>query len=135
MGRKRHDARRGELVAIVDLGSNAVPFLLAKVKRGKGYRVPVEERVRTRVGRQAAGTLPLGAVRATRRYLRNDPPRPRELRALRQAVREQLMEALPPAERGDVMVGLGGTVRTLAAIHRRVNRDDRKDRHGLHLSQ
>jgi exopolyphosphatase / guanosine-5'-triphosphate,3'-diphosphate pyrophosphatase len=243
MGRKRHDARRGELVAIVDLGSNAVRFLLAQVKPEKGYRVLVEERVRTRLGDGAPGTLPraaiddtlravhrffaehrtqgrgprvvavatsavrdarnrerllgplryregievqvlsardeallgaraalrsldfddalvadlggaslqlsrvrgrrvvnavslpLGAVRATRRYLRHDPPRPRELRALRQAVRGQLMDALPPAERGDVLVGLGGTVRTLAAVHLRVNRDDRKDRHGLHLSQ
>ena len=239
MGRKRH-GRRGELVAVVDLGSAAVRFLLAKVKPDKGYRVLVQERVPTRLGGGAPGTLPreaiddtlravhrffeehrtegrgprvvaiatsavrdarnrerllaplryregievqvlsardearlgavaaleslevdealvadlggaslqltrvrggrgvsaaslpLGAVRATRRFLRHDPPRPRELRALRRAVREALQEALPPAQRGDVLVGMGGTVRTLASIHLR---GKRKDRHGLRLAQ
>ena len=239
MGRKAH-GRRGELVAVVDLGSAAVRFLLAKVKPDKGYRVLVQERVPTRLGGGAPGTLPreaiddtlravhrffeehrtegrgprvvaiatsavrdarnrerllaplryregievqvlsardearlgavaaleslevdealvadlggaslqltrvrsgrgvsaaslpLGAVRATRRFLRHDPPRPRELRALRRVVREALQEALPPAQRGDVLVGMGGTVRTLASIHLR---GKRKDRHGLRLAQ
>jgi exopolyphosphatase / guanosine-5'-triphosphate,3'-diphosphate pyrophosphatase len=239
MGPKRK-RRRGELVAIVDLGSNAVRFLLAKVKPDKGYRVLVEERVPTRLGGGAPGTLPraaiddtlravhrffvehrtegrgprvvaiatsavrdarnrdrllaplryregidvqvlsaraearlgavaalrsldfdealvadlggsslqlsrvrdgrvvkaaslpLGAVRTTRRFLPHDPPRPRELRVLRHAVREQLLDALPPAQRGDVLVGLGGTVRTLASIHLR---GKSRDRHGLRLAQ
>ena len=240
MGRKRHGRRRGELVAIVDLGSNAVRLLLAKVKPDKGYRVLIEERVPTRLGGGAPGvlpraaidetlravhrffaehrtegrgprvvaiatsavrdarnrdrllaplryregidvqvlsarnearlgavaalrsldfdealvadlggsslqlsrvrdgrvvrsvSLPLGAVRTTRRFLRHDPARPRELRALRRTVRELLLQALPPAQRGDVLVGLGGTVRTLASIHLR---GERKDRHGLRLAQ
>jgi exopolyphosphatase/guanosine-5'-triphosphate,3'-diphosphate pyrophosphatase len=71
-------------------------------------------------------------VRATQGYLPHDPPRPRELRALRRAVRAQLEDALPPAERGEVLVGLGGTVRTLASIHLR---GKRKERHGLRLAQ
>ena len=239
MGRKRQ-GRRGELVAVVDLGSAAVRFLLAKVKPDKGYRVLVQERVPTRLGGGAPGTLPrdaiddtlravhrffaehrtegrgprvvaiatsavrdarnrerllaplryregievqvlsasdearlgavaalesldfdealvadlggaslqlsrvrdgrllksaslpLGAVRATRRFLRHDPPRPRELREMRRMVREALQETLPPAQRGDVLVGMGGTVRTLASIHLR---GKRKDRHGLRLAQ
>jgi exopolyphosphatase / guanosine-5'-triphosphate,3'-diphosphate pyrophosphatase len=244
MGRKRHDSnRKGELLAVVDLGSNAVRFLLAKVKPNRGYRVLVEERVRTRLGAGAPGTLPraaigetlravrrffrhyvpngrgprivavatsavrdarnrerllaplryrdgievqvlsardearlgvnaaldsldfgdglvadlggsslqlsrvrarkivttlslpLGAVRTTRRFVRHDPPQPRELRALRAAVRAQLAEALPPARRDEVLVGLGGTIRTLATIHLRVHRGERKHRHGLQLSQ
>jgi len=243
MGRKRR-RRRGELVAIVDLGSAAVRFLLAKVKPDKGYRVLVEERVPTRLGGGAPGTLPrdaiddtlravhrffaehrtegrgprvvaiatsavrdarnrerllaplryregivvqvlsagdearmgavaalrsldfdeglvadlggaslqlsrvrrgrvasvtslpLGAVRTTRRFLPHDPARPRELRVLRRTVREQLAEVLPPAQRGDVLVGLGGTVRTLASIHLRHHRgEQRADRHGLRMSQ
>src|SRR5688572_27814222 len=242
MGRKR-PGRRGELVAVVDLGSNAVRFLLAKVKPDSGFRVLVEERVPTRLGGGAPGTLPrdaiadtlravrrffrahrtegrgprvvaiatsavrearnrerllgplryrdgievqvlsgrdearlgveaaldsldfddalvvdlggaslqlsrvrgrrivdtvslpLGAVRTTRRFIRQDPPNPRELRALRSAVRAQLAEALPPARRGDVLVGLGGTVRTLATLHLRANQGERKHRHGLQLSQ
>ena len=240
MGRKRNGRRRGELVAIVDLGSNAVRLLRAKVKPEKGYRVLTEERVPTRLGGGAPGvlpraaidetlravhrffvehrtegrgprvvaiatsavrdarnrerllaplryregidvqvlsaaaearlgavaalrsldfdealvadlggsslqlsrvrdgrvarsaSLPLGAVRTTRRFLPHDPPRPRELRTLRQTVREALVGALPPAQRGDVLVGLGGTVRTLASIHLG---GERKDRHGLKLAQ
>lgn len=240
MGRKRHGRGRGELVAIVDLGSNAVRFLLAKVKPDKGYRVLVEERVPTRLGGGVPGTLPreaiddtlravhrffdahrtegrgprvvaiatsavrdarnrerllaplryregidvqvlsagdearlgavaalrsldfdealvadlggsslqvsrvrdgrvessvslpLGAVRTTRRFLPHDPPSPRELRVLRRTVREHLLDALPSAQRGEVLVGLGGTVRTLASIH---VRGKRKDRHGLRMAQ
>jgi exopolyphosphatase/guanosine-5'-triphosphate,3'-diphosphate pyrophosphatase len=238
MGR---EDRTEELVAIVDLGSNAVRLLLARVKPNVGYRVLVEERVRTRLGDGPPGSLPrpavdetlravrrffrrhaehgprvvavatsavrdardrerllvplryrhgvdvqvltardearlgaaaalesldfddalvadlggaslqlsqvrdrrlvgavslpMGAVRATRRFLRHDPARPRELRALRTAVRKEITEALPPARRGDVLVGLGGTVRTLATMHLRANRDGRKSRHGLRLAQ
>jgi exopolyphosphatase/guanosine-5'-triphosphate,3'-diphosphate pyrophosphatase len=244
MGRQRGDpGRKGELVAVVDLGSNAVRFLLAKVKPKTGYRVLVEERARTRLGAGTPGTLPqaaiddtlravrrffahhvgngrgprvvavatsavrdaqnrerllaplryregidvqvlsareearlgveaaldsldfadglvvdlggsslqlsrvrsgkiaetlslpLGAVRTTRRFVHHDPPRPRELRALRAAVRAELAAQLPPARRGEVLVGLGGTIRTLATMHLRAHRGERKHRHGLHLSQ
>ena len=41
---------------------------------------------------------------------------------------------LPPAARGEVVVGLGGTVRALAGIHLR-SRSNRTRRHGLLLHQ
>src|SRR6202040_2584320 len=59
----------------------------------------------------STASLPLGAVRTTRQFLRRDPPTPLELRALRVEIRARLQEALPPADRGEVLVGLGGTVR------------------------
>jgi len=231
-----------ELVAVVDLGSTAVRLLLAHVTPDTGYRVLVEERVPTRLGGGASGTLPraaidetlravhrffaryspngrgprivavatsavrdaenrerlldplrrdegidvqvlsardearlgvdaaleslsfnnglvvdlggaslqlsrvrrravvsmaslpLGAVRTTRRFVRHDPPAPRELRALRREIRTQLMIGLPPAARGEVVVGLGGTVRTLAGIHLRAHSGGTR-RHGLRLHQ
>ena len=237
-------ARRGstsELVAVVDLGSTAVRLLLARIRPNAGYRVLLEERVPTRLGGGAPGTLPrraidqtlravhrffaryaqngqgprvvavatsavrdarnrerllaplrfdegidvqvltardearlgasaalqslpftdgvvadlggtslqlsrvrdravvgiaslpLGAVRTSRRFLRREPFTPRGLQALRNEIREQLAGAQPPAQFGDVMVGLGGTVRTLASIHLRSDRGDRKHRHGLRL--
>jgi exopolyphosphatase/guanosine-5'-triphosphate,3'-diphosphate pyrophosphatase len=232
-----------ELVAVVDLGSTAVRLLLARIVPGAGYRVLVQERVATRLGGGAPGTLPrdavdqtlravhrffaryssrrrgprivaiatsavrdaanrerllgplrrregidvqvltareeaqlgvdaavnslsfthgvvadlggaslqlsrvrarrvvssasvpLGAVRATRHFLRHDPPRPRELQAIRHDIRGHLDGAVPPAAHGEVMVGLGGIVRTLASIHLRSSRDDRKHRHALRLRQ
>jgi exopolyphosphatase / guanosine-5'-triphosphate,3'-diphosphate pyrophosphatase len=83
----------------------------------------------------ASASLPLGTVRTSRRFLRHDPPRPRGLQAFRNELRVQLLGALAPAGRGEVMVGLGGTVRTLASIHLRGHRGDRKHRHGLRLHQ
>src|SRR5262250_900714 len=201
-----------EIVAVVDLGSTAVRFLLAKIIPESGYRVLVEERVPTRLGsgrpgvlrreaidetlkavhkffarysRDAWGprivavatsavrearnrerllgplrrdegidvqvlsardearfgvyaalaSLPLGAVRTTALFLKHQRPRPREIQAFRAQVRGQLQEALPPARRGEVMVGLGGTVRTLASIHLRAHRGERKHRHGLKMRQ
>jgi exopolyphosphatase/guanosine-5'-triphosphate,3'-diphosphate pyrophosphatase len=235
-------AGAAELVAVVDLGSTAVRLLVARVTPGTGYRVLAEERVPTRLGGGAPGTLPreaidatlrtvhrffaryspngrgprivavatsavrdaenrerlldplrrdhgidvqvlsardearlgvdaaleslafknglvadlggaslqlsrvrrrkvvsmaslsLGAVRTTRRFVRHDPPTPRELRALRREIRTQLMVELPPAERGEILVGLGGTVRTLAGIHLSAQ-SGRTRRHGLRLHQ
>ena len=83
----------------------------------------------------ATASLPLGAVRTTRQLLRHDPPTPRELQGLRRQVREQLVGALPPARRGEMMVGLGGTVRTLGSIYLKAHRGERKHRHGLQLYQ
>lgn len=232
-----------ELVAVVELGSAAVRFLLAKVSPTVGYRVLVQERVPTRLGGGAPGTLPrraiertlravhrffrryspngqgprvvavatsavrdatnrerllgplrreegievqvlssrdearlgveaaldslgfrdgvvadlggaslqlsrvrgrrvvssaslpLGAVRATNRFLRHDPPRSRELRALRTEIRERVRGVLPPARRGEVVVAMGGTVRSLAGVHLRMHPGERKHRHGLRLGQ
>jgi exopolyphosphatase/guanosine-5'-triphosphate,3'-diphosphate pyrophosphatase len=232
-----------QLVAVVDLGSTAVRFRLARIARGAGYRVLVQERVETRLGEGAPGTLsrdaidrtlravrgflsrhasngrdprvvavatsavrdarnrerllaplrrnegidvrvlsaraearlgvaaaieslpfengvvadlggsslqlsrvrhrkvlsvaslPLGAVRSTRRFLHHDPPTPRELRAFRNGVRGEMLGVMPPAGRGEVMVGLGGTIRTLAGIHLGAHRGERKHRHGLRLHQ
>ncbi|HEU4439972.1 MAG TPA: hypothetical protein VFT36_12035 [Methylomirabilota bacterium] len=239
----RADGTASDLVAIVDLGSAAVRFLLAQIRPTSGYRILAQERVPTRLGGGTAGTLPraaidrtlravhrfftrysprqqgprivaiatsavrearnrerlldplrrregievqvlsgrdearfgvvaaleslsfrngvvadlggaslqlsrvrnrrvistaslpLGAVRTTERFFKHDPPTPRELRALRAEIRARLAEALPPAERGEALVGLGGTVRTLASIHLRANPGERKHRHGLVLQQ
>jgi exopolyphosphatase/guanosine-5'-triphosphate,3'-diphosphate pyrophosphatase len=91
---------------------------------------------RVRHGRViSTGSVPLGAVRTTEQFLKHDPPTPRELRALRAEIRAHLAAALPSAERGEVLVGLGGTVRTLASIHLRANPGERKHRHGLVLQQ
>jgi exopolyphosphatase/guanosine-5'-triphosphate,3'-diphosphate pyrophosphatase len=83
----------------------------------------------------SSASLPLGAVRTTRRFLRHDPPRPREVQAIRHEIRRQLQDAVAPAGRGEVMVALGGTVRTLASIHLRAHPGERKHRNGLALRQ
>lgn len=59
-------------------------------------------------------SVPLGALYAAERYLPDDPPTPRQVRALRKAVGKMISieEQLP------VLLGAGGAVRNLARIHR-----------------
>lgn len=80
-------------------------------------------------------SLPLGAVRTTNQFLRRNRAKTRELQALRLEIRERLLSGLPRARRGEVMVGMGGTVRTLASIHLRAHPGQRRNRHGLRLYQ
>jgi exopolyphosphatase/guanosine-5'-triphosphate,3'-diphosphate pyrophosphatase len=103
---------------VADLGGSSVQ--ISRVRRRKVV---------------STASLPLGAVRTTRRFLRHDPPRPHELRAIRHEIRSQLQDAVPPAARGEVMVALGGIVRTLASIHLRAHPGERKHRNGLALWQ
>lgn len=81
------------------------------------------------------GSVPLGAVRITRAFLHEDPPEPRELRQLRTEIRTRIDEVLPAARRGDAMIGLGGTIRTLARMHLLEHRGRRRHRHGMRLAQ
>ena len=91
---------------------------------------------RVRGGRIVSmASLPLGAVRTTHQFLRHDPPTRQELRAFRDVIREGLRPALPAAERGELLVGLGGTMRTLASVHLRATPGERKHRNGLVLHQ
>ena len=72
-------------------------------------------------GREAVSTwsLPLGAGRLTRGFLTSDPPRPAELRALREHVQSTLDEVgVPLLEPAEQLVGTGGTIRNLAKIQR-----------------
>src|SRR5262249_57512853 len=72
---------------------------------------------RVRGGRIArVASVPLGAVRTTLRFLRHDPPRAREIQALRRETRERLLGVLPRARAGDALIGLGGSLRALGRI-------------------
>jgi exopolyphosphatase/guanosine-5'-triphosphate,3'-diphosphate pyrophosphatase len=230
-----------ELVALLDLGSNAARFLLASISRGVGYRILREERAQTRLGsgptgrlpraaveatlasarrflrqvgdnghaprvvavataavRDAANrelllgalrdrdavevhvlsgaeearlgalaalrslslrngmvadlgggslqlacirggriasatSLPLGAIRLTRRFLHSDPPTRRETRALREHVRRHVLDALSTLKAPGHLIGLGGTVRALARMHLAAHPSHRAGRHGLRL--
>ncbi len=73
-------------------------------------------------GAIAAISLDIGCVRLTERYLQNDPPTPEEIEAARRAIHAELDRAtqqvpdlarLGPADR---LVGLAGTVSTLASL-------------------
>jgi exopolyphosphatase / guanosine-5'-triphosphate,3'-diphosphate pyrophosphatase len=122
------EARLGALAAlrtlpveaglVADLGGSSLQ--LTRVRRGTIV---------------STASLPLGAVRTTRRFLRHDPPTAGELRGLRQAVRHSLAAHVPAARPGETLVGLGGTARAVARLHLRLRGLARATRHGLRLRQ
>jgi exopolyphosphatase/guanosine-5'-triphosphate,3'-diphosphate pyrophosphatase len=85
--------------AIVDLGGGSLQ--VTRIRAGRVSRV---------------ASVPLGAVRTTLRFLRHDPPRAREIQALRRETRERLLGVLPRARAGDPLIGLGGSLRALGRI-------------------
>src|SRR5262245_62679877 len=85
--------------AIVDLGGGSLQ--VTRVRGGRIARV---------------ASVPLGAVRTTLRFLRHDPPRAREIQALRRETRQRLLGVLPRARAGDTLIGLGGSLRALGRI-------------------
>jgi exopolyphosphatase/guanosine-5'-triphosphate,3'-diphosphate pyrophosphatase len=76
-------------------------------------------------------SVPLGAIYARERYLPSDPPGPREQRALRKAVRQQLQSDGP----SEVLVGTGGAVRNLARIVRLQKAYPLRRLHGFEMSR
>lgn len=79
-------------------------------------------------------SLPVGVVRMTERFLRADPPSPREMAALRAEVGDRLVGAIATPPPQGSLIGLGGTVRALASL-RLGTRADERARHGLYLRQ
>ena len=76
----------------------------------------------------ATRSLDIGCVRVTERFLRDDPPRREELQAARAAVAGELTRAraeLPALNAESLLVGLAGTVSTLASLELGVAEYDR----------
>lgn len=73
-------------------------------------------------GVTASFSADIGCVRITERCLHSDPPRPAEVAAARQVVRDQLAVALRavPIEQARTWVGVAGTMTTLSALAHRL---------------
>jgi exopolyphosphatase/guanosine-5'-triphosphate,3'-diphosphate pyrophosphatase len=83
--------------AVIDLGGGSLQWTTIRDRRLKH-----------------ALSLPLGAARMTREYIRHDPPQASELLLLRDAARSQLAQGLPGVRPRGRLVVLGGTARALA---------------------
>jgi len=80
----------------------------------------------------SASSFPLGAVRTTARFFKNDPPTEQEIQTLRQEIQRYCERDLPSLFKGEEVIGLGGTVRTLARMHLAAF-DKQRSRQGLCL--
>ena len=82
-----------------------------------------------------AVSLPLGALRLSDKFLRSDPPSGKQLRHLRNHVRDRLTEArVGRLDSGDRLVGTGGTLRNVAKIDRETRQYPIGSLHGYELS-
>jgi exopolyphosphatase / guanosine-5'-triphosphate,3'-diphosphate pyrophosphatase len=102
--------------AIIDLGGGSLQ--VTRVRGGRIARV---------------ASVPLGSVRTTLRFLRHDPPRAREIQALRRETRDRLLGVLPRARAGDALIGLGGSLRALGRMFLRTVEKNGASPHWLRL--
>jgi exopolyphosphatase / guanosine-5'-triphosphate,3'-diphosphate pyrophosphatase len=82
-------------------------------------------------------SLPLGSVRLTERFIRHDPPRPDEIAALTAAIDAALV-GVPfpvPISTPITLVGVAGTVTSLAAMAEALVSYDPARVHGYRISQ
>ena len=89
-------------------------------------------RVRGRALQQAI-SRPLGAVRMTERYLPGPRASRSDLKPLRRKVAKEIGTVDWLAGAGGRMVGVGGTIRTLASMHQRATRYALDELHGYQL--
>jgi exopolyphosphatase/guanosine-5'-triphosphate,3'-diphosphate pyrophosphatase len=86
--------------------------------------------------RSKSWSLPLGALRLSRRYLDGDPPTDKEMKSLKKHI-DGFLEELPLKRLapGSRLVGTGGTVRNLAKIERFRLKTPGSRLHGHELSR
>lgn len=109
------EARRGDL-AVVDIGGGSTEVVLARDGQPTSAR-----------------SLPLGSVRLTEQHVHHDPIAPEELAALRASVASGLAGIAFP--RAATVVGVAGTVTSLAAMAESMATYDPARVHGYRLSR
>ena len=93
---------------LVDIGGGSTELVL--IEEGRLAEPPL--------------SLSLGAVQLTERYLRSDPPGPREIGAVRGEARATLGRLPPTLLQVDRLIGTAGTITTLASVHLGLERYD-----------
>jgi exopolyphosphatase/guanosine-5'-triphosphate,3'-diphosphate pyrophosphatase len=99
---------------VVDIGGGSTEFVLGGDDGEDAGRV------------QHAISVDIGCVRMTERHLRDDPPTPDQVAAAEADVAAALERALQtvPAKRARTLIGLAGSVTTVAALALRLNAYD-----------
>jgi exopolyphosphatase/guanosine-5'-triphosphate,3'-diphosphate pyrophosphatase len=127
------EARLSFLGGTRGLPADEGPFLLVDIGGGSTEFVVGREpgRAARRVSTQ------MGSVRLTERFVGTDPPRPRELDAVRRAIADRLDEAelaVPDIHTARMFVSVAGTATTIQAIALGLDRYDVEATHRTWLS-
>jgi exopolyphosphatase/guanosine-5'-triphosphate,3'-diphosphate pyrophosphatase len=112
------DLRGTQPVLVVDIGGGSTEL-------AAGVPPPAEARSSSTV---EAVSLDIGCVRLTERFFHHDPPLGEELAAARVVVDGEVgraRAALPPMNGAGILIGLAGTVSTLAALDLELPRYER----------
>ena len=119
--------------AVADLDPALGPFLVVDIGGGS------TELAVGRASVEAACSLDVGAVRLTEIELDHDPPQPEELTnaigIVQDRLEHALREQLPTAEDAPTLVGVGGTITTMAAVEIGLAVYDRSQVHHFRLTR
>jgi len=105
---------------VVDIGGGSTEFVL-------GTDVP-----------DALCSVEIGCVRVTEQWLHSDPPAPEELSNAVSAVRDELADVartLPGSADAATLIGLAGTITTVAAVEQGLPQYDPERIHHFHLTR
>ncbi len=102
---------------VFDLGGGSTEFIM-------GRRGQVARRI----------SLEVGAVRMTERFLHSDPAKACEILALSDHLTKKALESLHALSGFDALIGVGGTVTTLGAMHLKLDQYKNERIHGLQLT-
>ncbi len=109
------EARLSFLGATAELDPGSGPFLVVDIGGGSTEFAVGD----ARDGPEGVISVDVGCVRLTEQYLHRDPPAPEELSAAISVVEAHLddvVRELPTSREAALMVGLAGTVTTVAAV-------------------
>jgi exopolyphosphatase/guanosine-5'-triphosphate,3'-diphosphate pyrophosphatase len=87
---------------------------------------------------EGVASIDIGCVRLTEKYIESDPPRPEELHAcisVTHAYLDDVVRDLPAAAEASTLVGLAGTVSTVAAVEQGLAEYDRDAIHHFRLTK
>jgi exopolyphosphatase/guanosine-5'-triphosphate,3'-diphosphate pyrophosphatase len=125
------EGRLAFLGATADLDHRLGPFLIVDIGGGSTEFIVGTDRV------EGVMSVDVGCVRLTEKFLDHDPPLPEELTAsisLTDAYLEDVVRELPAAAEARTVVGLAGTVTTVAAVEIGLEPYDRSRTHHFRLT-
>jgi exopolyphosphatase / guanosine-5'-triphosphate,3'-diphosphate pyrophosphatase len=121
-------------VTVVDIGGGSTEVIVGHTS-GQGSASAATDRgaapATTTIEQKSS--LNIGSVRLTERHLRSDPPLPSEIEAVRADVRSALATLPRAPVPGGQLVGVAGTVTTVAALVHQVEPYDARRIHGAAL--
>jgi exopolyphosphatase / guanosine-5'-triphosphate,3'-diphosphate pyrophosphatase len=117
--------------ATAELDPAGGPFLVVDIGGGSTEFIVGTDRA------EGVMSVDIGCVRLTEKFLHHDPPQPEELSAcisLTDAYLDDVVREIPAAAEARTLVGLAGTVTTVAAVEIGLETYDRDRIHHFHLT-